>query len=89
MIKEFKIFIPDEKIELLNKKIDLTRWPDEIEDGRWTLGTDKTFLQEAVKTWRHDFNWRKHEAKLNEVGSFNYKTQSGLELHYLHKISNS
>jgi len=28
MIKEFKIFIPDEKIELLNKKIDITRWPD-------------------------------------------------------------
>ena len=89
MIKEFKIFIPDEKIEFLNKKIDLTRWPDEIEDGRWSLGTDKTFLQEAVKTWRHDFNWRKHETKLNEAGSFKYKTQSGLELHYLHKKSNS
>ena len=39
MIKEFEIFIPDEKIELLNKKIDLTRWPDEINDNRWTLGT--------------------------------------------------
>ena len=38
MIKEFKIYVPDEKIELLNQKIDLTRWPDEIEDGRWTLG---------------------------------------------------
>ena len=70
MIKEFEIYVPDEKIELLNQKIDLTRWPDEIEDGRWTLGTDKSFLQEAVKTWRHDFDWRKHEAKLNEAGSF-------------------
>ena len=30
MIKEFEIFIPDEKIELLNQKIDLTRWPDEL-----------------------------------------------------------
>ena len=89
MIKEFEIYVPDEKIELLNQKIDLTRWPDEIEDGRWTLGTDKSFLQEAVRTWRHDFDWRKHEAKLNEVGSFKYKTQSGLELHYLHKTSNS
>jgi len=37
MIKEFEIYIPDEKIELLNQKIDLTRWPDEINDDRWTL----------------------------------------------------
>ena len=30
MIREFEIYIPDKKIELLNQKIDLTRWPDEI-----------------------------------------------------------
>ena len=89
MIKEFEIYVPDENIDLLNQRIDLTRWPDEIKDGRWTLGTDKSFLQEAVSTWRNNFNWREHEAKLNEVGSFKYKTQSGLELHYLHKKSNS
>ena len=85
MIKEFEIFIPDEKIELLNKKIDLTRWPDEINDERWTLGTKKSYLQEAVETWRNGFDWRKHEVKLNEAGSFKFKTKSGLELHYLHK----
>jgi hypothetical protein len=85
MIKEFEIFIPDEKIELLNKKIDLTRWPDEINDDGWTLGAKMSYVQEAVKTWRHSFDWRKHEAKLNEAGSFKYKTKSGLEIHYLHK----
>ena len=89
MIREFEIYIPDENIELLNQKIDLTRWPDEINDSRWTMGTDKSFLLEAVSTWRNDFDWREHEAKLNAVGSFKYKTQSGLELHYLHKKSNS
>ena len=89
MIKEFEIFVPDEKIELLNQKIDLTRWPDEINDDRWTLGTNKAYLQDAVKTWRNNFDWRKHETKLNEAGSFKYKTNSGLELHYLHKKSNS
>jgi len=89
MIKEFEIFIPDEKIELLNRKIDLTRWPDEINDEKWTLGAKKSYLQEAVETWRNSFDWRKHETKLNEAGSFKYKTVSGLELHYLHKKSGS
>jgi hypothetical protein len=49
MIREFEIFIPDEKIELLNQKIDLTRWPDEINDERWTLGTKKSYLQKQFK----------------------------------------
>ena len=89
MIKEFEIFIPEEKIELLNQKIDLTRWPDEINDDRWTLGASKPYIQEAVNTWRNSFDWRKHELKLNEAGSFKYKTNSGLELHYLHRKSNS
>jgi len=89
MVREFKIFVPDEKIDLLNKKIDLTRWPDEINDDRWKLGTKKSYLEEAVGTWRNSFDWRKHEAKLNEAGSFKYKTDSGLELHYLHKKSGS
>jgi hypothetical protein len=47
MIKEFEISIPDKSIELLHQKIDLTRWPDEIEDGRWSLGTDKAFFAES------------------------------------------
>jgi epoxide hydrolase len=89
MIRAFEIFIPDEKIELLNQKIDLTRWPDEINDDRWRLGTKKSFLEDAVRTWRNDFRWREHEEKLNQAGSFKYKTQSGLELHYLHQTSSS
>ena len=48
----------------------------------------KAYLKDAVNTWRNNFDWRKHEAKLNEAGSFKYKTKSGLELHYLQK-SNS
>lgn len=89
MIKAFEILIPDEKIELLHRKIDLTRWPDEVNDERWTLGAKKSYLEGAVETWRNGFDWRKHEAKLNEAGSFKFKTESGLELHYLHKKSGS
>ena len=75
MIREFEIFIPDEKIELLNQKIDLTRWPDEINDARWSLGAKKSYIQEAMTTWRNNFDWRKHEAKLNEAGTFTKITQ--------------
>ena len=56
MIKAFEILIPDEKIELLHRKIDLTRWPDEVNDERWTLGAKKSYLEVAVETWRNGFD---------------------------------
>ena len=37
------------------------------------FGTKKFYLQEAVTTWRSSFDWRKHEAKLNEAGVSNIK----------------
>ena len=88
MIRDFKIYIPDDQLDLLYQKIDLTRWPDEMNTDKWSMGTDKAFLQNAMHVWRNDFSWRDHEAKLNEAGSYKFLTSSGLELHYLHQKTN-
>ena len=37
--------------------------------------------------WKTDFDWRKHEDKLNQVGSFKYLSKSGLKIHFLHSKS--
>ena len=34
MIEEFNINIPEDDIDLLKQKINLTRWPDEI-NNKW------------------------------------------------------
>ena len=44
MIREFQINIDDSQIELLHKKIELTRWPDEINNEYWSHGTSMSFL---------------------------------------------
>jgi Epoxide hydrolase N terminus. len=38
-IKEFEVHVPQSKIDLLHEKIKLTRWPDELNDNKWSLGT--------------------------------------------------
>ena len=38
-IREFKVSVDESKIDDLYKRIDLTRWPDEVNDEIWTLGT--------------------------------------------------
>ena len=87
-IEEFIVKVSEKDIDLLNKKIDLTRWPDEI-NHRWSHGTDLNFLKELTNYWRNEFNWRDHEKKINDIGSYRYTTKSGLKLHFLHSKSNN
>ena len=49
-IREFKVSVDESKIDDLYKRIDLTRWPDEVNDEIWTLGTKKSFLKDAVQS---------------------------------------
>ena len=59
MIEEYIINIPEENIDLLRQKINLTRWPDEI-NNKWSHGTDMSFLKELSNYWCNEFDWRKH-----------------------------
>ena len=78
-IREFKVSVDESKIDDLYKRIDLTRWPDEVNDGIWTLGTKKSFLKDAVQYWRNDFDWKIHEKEINDFGSYKFKTKDDLE----------
>ena len=51
MISEFNIAVSDDEIDLLKHKIELTRWPDEI-NNKWSHGTDLNFLKSfCLKTF--------------------------------------
>ena len=89
MIEKFDVHISDEEIDSLHSKIQLTRWPDEINDEKWSHGTSMSFLKKLSDHWLNEFNWRYHEKQINEAGSYKFKTQSGLKLHFLHSKSNN
>ena len=86
-IREFKVSVDESQIEDLHKRIDLIRWPDEINDEMWSLGTKKSFLKDAMHFWKNDFDWRKHENQINDFGSYKFKTKDGLEIHFIHSKS--
>ena len=87
MISEFQINIEDSQIELLHKKIELTRWPDEINNEYWSHGTSMSFLKELSEYWINNFNWRVHEKELNDIGSYKFTSKTGLDIHFLHAKS--
>ena len=88
-IREFKVSVDESQIEDLHKRIDLIRWPDEINDEMWSLGTKKSFLKDAMHFWKNDFDWRKHENQINDFGSYKFKTKDGLGIHFIHSKSKS
>lgn len=76
----------DAALDDLRYRLRNTRWPDEYANDNWAYGTNRAYLQELVRYWAEDFDWRRQEQWLN---SFNhYKTAiDGIGIHYIQQRS--
>lgn len=82
-IRPFRIQIPEADLEDLQARLARTRWPDELPGVGWGYGVPLGYLRELAGYWRTSYDWREHEARLNE---FPQSTTAidGQDLHYLH-----
>lgn len=90
-IEPYKISVSASQIRELNEKLDGARFPDELDAAEWDLGAPLADVQRLTKFWRHNFDWRKTEQKLNELPHFVTSIQcegyESLKVHFLHKKS--
>ncbi|TFK24940.1 epoxide hydrolase [Coprinopsis marcescibilis] len=92
--KPFKIAIPDTEIELLKKKLDLARFPDELEDSGKAYGVPLADIRRLTEHWKNGYDWRKHEAELNDefpqfTRDIGVDGFGMLNVHYVHKKSDA
>src|SRR6266508_6907746 len=64
-IRPFHADIPEEALADLRRRLAATRWPDQETVGDRSQGAQLAELQELVRYWGTDYDWRKVEAKLN------------------------
>ena len=87
----FKISVSDAELELLKKKLQLTRFPDEIDDAKWDYGVPLADIKRLAKKWENGFDWRKHEAEMNQIPQFTRDIEvegfGSLNIHYIHQRS--
>ncbi|KAF8890005.1 Alpha/Beta hydrolase protein [Gymnopilus junonius] len=88
----FKIAVPDEKVALLKQKLGLTNFPDEIEESGWDYGVPLADIRRLSARWSDGYDWRKHEAQLNEelpqfTRDIEVEGFGTLNIHYVHKKS--
>src|SRR2546426_4203472 len=80
----FTIHVPDEVLTDLLRRLDRTRWPDEISGGGWQYGSNLDYMKALVSYWREKYDWRASEARLNRFRQF-VASVDGIDLHFIHE----
>jgi pimeloyl-ACP methyl ester carboxylesterase len=82
-IAPFRIHVADEDLEDLRARLARTRWPDELPGVGWRYGVPLDYLKKLAEYWRTSYDWRQHEARLNEHPQFTTQID-GADVHFLH-----
>ena len=87
----FIINIPDDELERLKVKLSVADFPDEPNGYSWDYGTPLADIKKLVAYWHNEYDWRKAEAKLNEMPQFitkiNVEGYGDLIVHFVHAKS--
>ena len=85
-VRPFRIAIPQADLDHLSERLASTRWPDELPGVGWSRGVPLSYIKELTEYWRTEYDWRKHEARLNELPQ--YATEiDGQNVHFIHARS--
>ncbi len=82
-VRPFRVEVPEAALVDLRRRLAATRWPDRETVTDQSQGVPLAKLQELVRYWGTDYDWRKPEAKLNALPQF-VTTIDGLDIHCVH-----
>ena len=82
-IEPYRIAVTDDDIVDLQSRLRATRWPETWADPAWGYGVDTSFLRDLCRYWADEYDWRIHEARLNEFPQFRTRIDGAL-VHFLH-----
>jgi pimeloyl-ACP methyl ester carboxylesterase len=69
-IAAFLIDVAPDVLNDLKQRLKATRWSYQAEGAKWDAGTDLDYLAELVAYWQDGYDWRKHEAALNQFAHY-------------------
>jgi pimeloyl-ACP methyl ester carboxylesterase len=82
-IQPFRVNIAEADLADLKRRLAATRWPDKETVGDQSQGVQLAKLQELVRYWGTDYDWRKAEATLNAYPQF-MTNIDGVDIHFVH-----
>src|SRR5262249_11413676 len=85
-IRRFPVNIPEADLVDLRRRLAATRWPEKETVADDSQGVPLAMLQDLVRYWQIDYDWRKVEARLNALPQFITEID-GLDIHFIHDRS--
>ncbi|MFJ6381071.1 epoxide hydrolase family protein [Kitasatospora sp. NPDC092039] len=82
-MRPFRIDVPQEALDDLDRRLAATRWPGELPGVGWQRGVPLDYLKDLAEYWRTGFDWRKAEEQLNAFPQFLTEID-GVDIHFLH-----
>jgi pimeloyl-ACP methyl ester carboxylesterase len=86
LVEPFKVSVPQNSIDDLQRRLEFTRWPERETVGDWSQGVPLEKAQALIAYWRNHYDWRQFESRVNALPQ--YRTQiDGLGIHFIHARS--
>lgn len=82
-IRPFEFKVPQADLDDLRRRILETRWPDKETVTDDSQGIQLARVQELVRYWGTDYNWRRAETTLNALPQFITKID-GVDIQFIH-----
>ena len=81
-VQSFKVSIAEEVLSDLRRRLEQTRWPDEVRESGWRYGADLSYIRELADYWRTTFDWRAQEDRINSFANYQ-ATVEDLRIHFV------
>ncbi|MEV6654390.1 epoxide hydrolase family protein [Streptomyces sp. NPDC051219] len=80
----FTVHVSQEVLDDLRERLSRTRLAPDLDNDDWKYGVNGAYLNELVRYWRGEFDWREQERRINQFS--HYKTEiDGLPIHFIHQ----
>jgi len=82
-IRPFNINVPEEALIDLRLRLAQTRLPDKETVPDYSQGVPLKTIEQLLRYWQTEYDWRKAEARINAVPNFITEID-GLDIHFIH-----
>jgi pimeloyl-ACP methyl ester carboxylesterase len=82
-MRPFRAAIPQGMVDDMRRRIAATRWPERETVMDRSQGNQLETMQDIVRYWGTDYDWRRGETKLNAFPQFMTEID-GLDIHFIH-----
>jgi hypothetical protein len=90
-IEPYSIAVPASAIDDLKQRLSLARFPDELDDAGWDMGSPLSDVKRLTQYWKDNYDWRATEKELNKLPQFITPIQCDgfepLAIHFVHQPS--